>query len=229
MRDVKVKDKQDLNDRVEKCVAELTELSHMWNEDEFLNETSIREILSKNKHLSEHVIKQVTNKSQSAVPILEVLIHVITWAGKGKDHFARDCIQLVSVLRLQLVQALKDNSVSLYDVISMKNIRLKRSNDARFGVQVSFSTSLNDKDGMHDWHILCVDTILSVWSAVYQYLKYTQNRHFARMKKNVLWDAPVEEQQVVAAHSKGNSPFVGDAPVKYLTRQTSFVKLWREI
>ena len=50
-----------------------------------------------------------------------------------------------------------------------------------------------------------------------------------RMKKNVLWDAPVKEQQVVAAHSKGNSPFVGDAAVKYLTRQTSFVKLWREI
>ena len=151
--DVKVNDKQDLNDRVKKCVAELTELSHMWNEDEFLNETSIREILSKNKHLSEHVIKQVTNKSQGAVPIVEVLIHVIRWAGKGKDHFARDCIQLVSVLRLQLVQALKDDSVSLYNVVSMKNIRLKCSNDARFGVQVSFSTSLKDKDGMHDRHI----------------------------------------------------------------------------
>ena len=82
---------------------------------------------------------------------------------------------------------------------------------------------------MHDRYIVCVDTILSVWSAVYQYLKYTRNRHFARMKKNVLRDAPVEEQQVIAAHSKGSSPFVGEAAVKYLTRQTSFIKLWREI
>ena len=78
-------------------------------------------------------------------------------------------------------------------------------------------------------HIVCVDTISCVWSAVYQYLKYTRNRHFARMKKNVLRDAPVEEQQVIAAHSKGSSPFVGEAAVKYLTRQTSFIKLWREI
>ena len=110
----------------------------MWNKDEFLNETLIKQILLKNKQLNEHVIRQVTNRSQGAVPIVEVLIHVIRWAGKGKDHFARDCIQLVSVLRLQLVQALKDDSVSLYDVIAMKNIRLKRSADARFGVQVSF-------------------------------------------------------------------------------------------
>ena len=56
-----------------------------------------------------------------------------------------------------------------------------------------------------------------------------QTRHFARMKKNVFRDAPVEEQQVIAAQPKGSSPFVREAAVKYLTRQTSFIKLWREI
>ena len=161
-------------DRIRLFFADLKKQQFMWEEKDVMNETSIEEILALNEKLDAGMVRKMTNKKQSVLPIIDVIIHVIRWAAKAKRHFARDSIQLLNVLRLQLYEGFnKKNDVSHFDVVAMKTLSLKKDSKSRFGLKFKFEKVKGDE--AKGSNVDSIRMILSVWHAVYHYLSVTKH------------------------------------------------------